>query len=71
MRIVQYGEESEATLEQVAEQYGVNKEKLWQLYLDIMRSNYFEDLCDIARENEEELKEPCGSFFSELIAKQS
>ena len=56
MRIVQYGEESEATLEQVAEQYGVNKEKLWQLYLDIMRSNYFEDLCDIARENEEELK---------------
>lgn len=56
MRIVQYGKDSEDTLAQVAEQYGVNKEKLWQFYLDIMRSNYFEDLCDIARENEEELK---------------
>lgn len=55
MRIVQYGEESEATLKQVAEQYGVDKEKLWQCYLDIMRANYFQDLCDIARENEEEL----------------
>ena len=39
MRIVQYGKDSEDTLEQVAEQYGVNKEKLWQFYLDIMRSN--------------------------------
>lgn len=56
MRIVQYREESEATLEQVAKQYGVDKEKLWQCYLDIMRANYFQDLCDIARENEEELK---------------
>ena len=56
MRIVQYGEESEAMLKQVAKQYGVDKEKLWQYYLDIMRANFFQDLCDIARENEEELK---------------
>lgn len=56
MRIVYYKQESENTLEEVAERYGVDKEKLWEMYLGIMKSNYFEDLCDIARENEEELK---------------
>lgn len=56
MRIVYYKQESENTLEEVAERYGVDKEKLWEMYLDIMKRNYFEDLCDIARENEEELK---------------
>ena len=56
MRILKYSDHDEETLTQVAEQYGVNKERLWEAYIGCMRSNYFDDLCDIARENEEELK---------------
>lgn len=56
MRILKYSDHNEETLTQVAEQYGVNKERLWEAYIGCMRSNYFDDLCDIARENEEELK---------------
>jgi hypothetical protein len=57
MRVVYYNDNNEEVLEIVAKDYGVDKEKLWGLYLEIMKRNYFEDLCDIARENEEELKE--------------
>lgn len=56
MRIIQFNKDHEATLEQVANDYGVDKEKLWELYLEIMRSNYFQDLADIARENEDYLR---------------
>lgn len=56
MRIVQYNKHCEDVLAEVATTYGVDKEKLWDCYLQIMKSNYFEDLCDIARENENELK---------------
>ena len=55
IRIVQYDNECEDILEKVAKQHGVDKEKLWQLYLNIMKSNYEQDLWDIANENEEEL----------------
>lgn len=56
MRIVQYNKHCEDVLAEVANNYKVDKEKLWDCYLQIMQSNYFEDLCDIARENENELK---------------
>lgn len=53
MRILQYDKECEKTLQRVAELYEVDKEQLWELYLDIMRSNFLQDLHDIARENED------------------
>lgn len=56
MRIIQFNKDHENILEQVANDYGIDKEKLWDLYLEIMRSNYFQDLADIARENEDYLK---------------
>lgn len=56
MRLIKFDRDSEATLTEVAKSYGVEQEKLWELYLEIMRRNYFDDLCDIARENNEELK---------------
>ena len=56
MRIVNYGKESENLLDFVAETYGLDKEKLWDMYLSYMRSNFAQDLYDIAKENEEELR---------------
>lgn len=40
----------------IAKSDGVDKDKLWDMYQDIMERNFFDDLCDISRENEEELK---------------
>lgn len=57
MRILQFNKHCEEILSEVATNYEVDKEKLWEMYLDIMKRNYFEDLCDIARENLYELKE--------------
>ena len=56
MRTIQYNKHCEDVLAEVATTYEVDKEKLWDYYLQIMQSNYFEDLCDIARENYYELK---------------
>lgn len=50
------GEEERQEVLNVANCYDVDSDKLWEVYLEIMKSNFFEDLCDIARENEEELK---------------
>lgn len=44
------------TVRSIAKSNGVNEEKLWELYQEITERNLFNDLCDIARENEEELK---------------
>lgn len=57
MRIINFNKDAEEVLAKVADDYGVDKEKLWGLYLGLMRRNYFDDLCDIARENKEELGE--------------
>ena len=56
MRAIQFDEDFEKALEVVADYNGVDKEKLWEMYSGIMYANYYQDLCDIARENEEELK---------------
>ena len=56
MRSIQFNEDFEKTLEVVADHNGVDKEKLWEMYSGIMHANYYQGLCDIARENEEELK---------------
>ena len=56
MRIVQYGQLSETTLGKVANEYDIDREKLWDMYLAIMRANFEQDLYDIAKENEEELR---------------
>lgn len=50
------GEEERQEVLNVANCYDVDSDKLWGVYLEVMKSNFFEDLCDIARENEEELK---------------
>lgn len=50
------GEEERQEVLSVANRYDVDSDKLWEVYLEVMKSNFFEDLCDIARENEEELK---------------
>lgn len=50
------GQDEAQEVESVAKRYGVNSEKLWEAYQEVMVSNFFEDLCDIARENETELK---------------
>lgn len=50
------GEEERQEVLNVANRYDVDSDKLWEVYLEVMKSNFFEDLCDIARENEEELK---------------
>lgn len=55
MKIIIEQDEAQ-TLRNIARQYKVNEEKLWEFYQEIMKSNYFEDLCDIARENEPDLK---------------
>lgn len=56
MQIV-IGEEERQEVLSVANRYDVDSDKLWKVYLEVMKNNFFEDLCDIARENEEELKE--------------
>lgn len=45
------------TLANIATQFSVKEDKLWEMYLGIMESNFEQDLWDIANENEEELKE--------------
>lgn len=40
----------------IAEQYGVMADLLEDTYKEIMISNFYQDVCDIARENEEDLK---------------
>lgn len=49
--------EQEEVLEHVSTEFGVDKDALWGMYLEVMRSNFEQDLWDIAKENEEELKE--------------
>jgi len=56
MRLIKFNRDSETTLTEVAKSYGVEQERLWELYLALLRRNYFDDLCDIARENNNELK---------------
>lgn len=55
MKIIIEPDEAQ-TLRLIARSHEVDEEKLWEFYQEIMESNYFEDLCDIARENENELK---------------
>ena len=40
----------------VANRYDVDSDKLWETYQSCMVCNFYEDLCEVARENEEELK---------------
>lgn len=51
-----FDERHEATFAEVAKQYGATPDKLKELYCEIMYNNFFDDVCDIARENEEYLK---------------
>lgn len=55
MQIIIEEEERQEVLS-VANRYDVDSDRLWEAYQGAMKSNFFEDLCDIARENEEELK---------------
>lgn len=54
--LIRFGVRENEEIKRVAEIYGVNWIKLKELYREIMNCNLSEDLHDIARENEEELK---------------
>ncbi len=54
--LIRFGVRENEEIKRVAEIYGVNWIKLKELYREIMNSNLSEDLHDIARENEEALK---------------
>lgn len=56
MRIIGLNLDDENTLARVADNNGIDRDKLWNLYRDITKRNFFDDLCDIVRENEGELK---------------
>ena len=45
-----------AIIKEVARRNGVSHNKLKEVYLQITQSNFYQDLCDIVRENEEELR---------------
>lgn len=49
-------EEETKTLWKVAKENSTTGDKLYDIYLSIMEANFFQDLSDIARENQEELK---------------
>lgn len=55
MKII-IGEEERREVLSVANNHDVDSDKLWELYQEVMERNFFDDLCDIASENEEELK---------------
>lgn len=55
--LIRFGVRENEEIKKVAEIYGVNWIKLKEYYRDIMNSNFNQDLHDIARENEEELKQ--------------
>ena len=55
MKII-IGEEERQEVLSVANRYDVDSDKLWETYQGCMTSNLYEDLCDVARENEKELK---------------
>ena len=46
----------EELIADVAKEYGTTPEKVKELYCEIMHNNFYNDLADIARENEEYLK---------------
>lgn len=50
MRIVNCGERTEILLDTAVESCGVDKDELWETYLDVMRERMPEDLCEIAKE---------------------
>jgi hypothetical protein len=54
--LIRFGVRENEEIKRVAEIYGVNWIKLKELYREIMNNNLSEDLHDIARENEEALK---------------
>lgn len=56
MRVLNYNGLHESKLEDIATRFDVDAEKLWKMYIQIMRSNFEQDLWDIANENLEELK---------------
>lgn len=56
MRTINYNRLHERKLEEVAARLGIDAEKLWKLYTQVLRSNIEQDLWDIANENLEELK---------------
>lgn len=47
---------SNAIIKEVARRNNVEYKRLKELYLQITQSNFYMDLCDIVRKNEEELK---------------
>lgn len=51
-----FDERHEALIADVAKEYGATPEKVKELYCEIMYNNFYDDLADIARENEAYLK---------------
>ena len=52
---IKLNENHRATIAEIANEYGVDSEKLEGLYYEIMYNNFYDDVADIARENREYL----------------
>lgn len=53
---IKLNEHYKEEIKNVAKQYGVDPDLLEETYKEIMKSNFYQDVCDIARENEEVLQ---------------
>lgn len=53
---IKFDEEHINIIRSVADRCNVDSDKLYEMYQQVMRSNFEQDLWDIATENEEELK---------------
>lgn len=53
IRNISFTHSDDRTLTLVAKEYGVDKQKLWEIYEKAIRSNYFHDLCDLAIKEKE------------------
>lgn len=54
--LIRFSVSENETIKEVAKSYGEDWIKLKEYYRDIMNSNFLQDLHDIARENEDDLK---------------
>lgn len=54
---IKLSDEGAKKVREVADRYDVDSDKLFELYNQVMTSNFEQDLCDIANENEDYFEE--------------
>lgn len=56
MRDILFNKNHEDLLNKVADMYSITTEELWQAYMEMLRSNFEQDLNDIAKDMEKSIK---------------